>query len=56
MAQMDSFGARRALDLASATVETWSLHAVPAAEHLPFCLNLVLENILRHEDGVTVTA
>src|SRR4028119_133714 len=56
MVQMDSFGARRALDLGSGTFETWSLRAVPGAEDLPFSLKLVLENMLRHEDGVTVTA
>jgi aconitate hydratase len=56
MAQIDSFGARRALDLGSGTFETWSLRAVPGAEDLPFSLKLVLENMLRHEDGVTVTA
>ncbi|TFV64767.1 aconitate hydratase AcnA [Geodermatophilus sp. DF01-2] len=56
MAKADSFGARRLLDLGSGTAETWSVHAVPGAEDLPFSLKIVLENLLRHEDGVTVTA
>jgi aconitate hydratase 1 len=56
MAQIDSFGARRSLDLGTGTFETWSVPAVPGAEDLPFSLKLVLENMLRHEDGVTVTA
>src|SRR5918994_5494163 len=56
MAQIDSFGARRSLDLGTGTFETWSVRAVPGAEELPFSLKLVLENLLRHEDGVTVTA
>ncbi|WP_369132737.1 aconitate hydratase AcnA [Modestobacter sp. I12A-02662] len=56
MAMIDSFGARRTLDLGSGEYEAWSLHAVPGAEHLPFSLKIVLENLLRHEDGVAVTA
>jgi aconitate hydratase len=56
MAQIDSFGARRTLDLGSGAFETRSVHAVPGAEGLPFCLKLVLENMLRHEDGAQVTA
>jgi aconitate hydratase len=56
MAQIDSFGARRSLDLGTGTFETWSVRAVPGAEELPFSLKLVLENMLRQEDGVTVTA
>src|SRR3712207_1986469 len=56
MGRIDSFGARRALDLGSGTFETWSVLAVPGAEDLPFSLKLVLENLLRHEDGAAVTA
>src|SRR3712207_8456014 len=56
MAQLDSFGARRDLDLGCGTYETWAVHAVPGAEELPFSLKVVLENLLRHEDGSTVTA
>jgi aconitate hydratase len=53
---LDSFGARRTLDLGSGRYETWSPHAVPGAEQLPFSLKIVLENLLRHEDGAAVTA
>ena len=56
MARLDSFGARRILDLGCGEFETWAVHAVPGAEHLPFSLKIVLENLLRHEDGGTVTA
>ncbi|WP_448608435.1 aconitate hydratase AcnA [Geodermatophilus sp. URMC 60] len=56
MARYDSFGARRVLDLGGETFETWAVHAVPGAEDLPFSLKIVLENLLRHEDGVAVTA
>ena len=56
MAPIDSFGARRSLELGGGSFETWSVGAVPGAADLPFSLKLVLENMLRHEDGVTVTA
>jgi aconitate hydratase 1 len=56
VAQLDSFGARRTLDLGGERYETWAVHAVPGAEDLPFSLKVVLENLLRHEDGVAVTA
>src|ERR671920_886071 len=56
MARYDSFGARRVLGLGGEPFETWAVHAVPGAEDLPFSLKIVLENLLRHEDGVTVTA
>src|SRR3712207_7874545 len=56
MARSDSFGARRTLDLGCGEFETWAVHAVPGAEHLPFSLKIVLENLLRHEDGGTGTA
>ena len=56
MAPFDSFDARRTLDLGCGEFETWAVHAVPGAEHLPFSLRIVLENLLRHEDGGAVTA
>src|SRR5918998_6630049 len=56
MAGLDSFGARRTLDLGGERFETWAVHAVSGAEDLPFSLKVVLENLLRHEDGIAVTA
>src|SRR3712207_727947 len=56
MARNDSFGARRVLELGGEEFETWALHAVPGSEDLPFSLKIVLENLLRHEDGGAVTA
>jgi len=56
MSAFDSFGARQTLDLGSGKHEIWSLHAVPDAEQLPFSLKIVLENLLRHEDGGVITA
>ena len=34
----------------------WALDAVLTARGLPFSLKLLLENLLRHEDGDSVTA
>ena len=56
MTTMDSFDARRTVDLGSGSYEAWSLHAVPGAEHLPFSLKIVLENLLRIEDGDVLTS
>ena len=56
MTPNDSFGARRRLRLGDASFEIWSLDVVPGSESLPFALKLLLENLLRHEDGDFVTA
>ncbi|HSR43084.1 MAG TPA: aconitase family protein, partial [Longimicrobiales bacterium] len=56
----DSFGARRSLPTRSGTV--W-LHALEALEErglgtmdrLPYSIRILLENLLRHEDGEVVT-
>jgi aconitate hydratase len=56
MTRYDSFGARKVLRLGGEEFETWAVHAVPGAGDLPFSLKILLENLLRHEDGVTVTA
>ncbi len=55
MAPFDSFDARRTLDLGCGEFETWAVHAVPGAEHLPFSLKIVLENLLRHVLWVEVS-
>ncbi len=53
----DSFKARTALVVGSRTYEIHSLAALPAAavRRLPFSLKILLENLLRFEDGVNVT-
>ncbi|SDO48441.1 aconitate hydratase AcnA [Geodermatophilus sp. DSM 45219] len=56
MHPLDSFGARRTTTLGTASSEIWALDAVPGARELPFSLKIVLENLLRHEDGTAVTA
>jgi aconitate hydratase len=56
MTPVDSFGARRRLVLGDEPFEIWALDAVDDSESMPFSLKLLLENMLRHEDGDAVTA
>ncbi|MEX0659088.1 MAG: aconitate hydratase [Egibacteraceae bacterium] len=55
----DSFGARSTLTVGDRSFEIHRLDALEAAgdvHHLPFSLRILAENLLRHEDGVAVTA
>ena len=56
MASTDSFGARGQLDVGGTAHEIFRLSAVEGAERLPFSLKVLLENLLRTEDGANVTA
>ncbi|MEQ3553601.1 aconitate hydratase AcnA [Pseudonocardia nematodicida] len=56
MASTDSFGARGQLDVGGTGYEIFRLSAVKGAERLPFSLKVLLENLLRTEDGANVTA
>ena len=51
----NSFGSTAALDVAGTSSEIHRLDAVPGADTLPFSLKVLLENLLRAEDGVNVT-
>ncbi len=53
----DSFGARSTLKVGGNTYEIFSLDAVKDGhvERLPYSLKILLENLLRHEDGRDVT-
>ena len=53
----DSFKARRKLTVDSRDYEYFSLAALAeyGASRLPYSLKILLENLLRHEDGVSVT-
>src|SRR3954466_2871787 len=56
MATLDSFRTRTALQVGGRTVHYFSLAALQAAgfpeiARLPFSLKILLENLLRHEDG-----
>ncbi|MGX7829737.1 aconitate hydratase [Actinokineospora sp. 24-640] len=52
----DSFGARATLNVGDASYEVFRLSAVEGAERLPYSLKILLENLLRTEDGVNITA
>ena len=58
---LDSFSTRKSLTVGGETVDYFSLPALAAAGFpgiatLPFSLKVLLENLLRREDGATVTA
>ncbi len=52
----DSFGARGSLQVAGADYEVFRLAAVDGAAALPYSLKVLLENLLRTEDGANITA
>ncbi|MDP3968309.1 MAG: aconitate hydratase [Nocardioides sp.] len=63
MASQDSFGARGTLDVDGKTYEIFRLDAVTGDDvpegsvaNLPFSLKVLLENLLRTEDGANITA
>ena len=59
MAHPDSFGARSRLTAGELDVEVFRLEALQErfdVLRLPYTLRILLENVLRHEDGTTVTA
>src|SRR5580693_1690441 len=53
----DSFKARSTLNVGNRSYEVYSLAALPADKvaRLPYSLKILLENLLRFEDGVNVT-
>ncbi len=58
---LDSFKSRRTLTVGGAAYEYYSLpdaekNGLAGIARLPFSLKVLLENLLRHEDGRTVTA
>jgi aconitate hydratase len=60
MASKDSFGAKSTLDVDGASYEIFRLDAVTGdgldVESLPYSLKILLENLLRTEDGADITA
>ncbi|WP_295538412.1 aconitate hydratase AcnA [uncultured Thiohalocapsa sp.] len=50
----DSFKAKALLDVAGKRYEIFRVDAVANSARLPFSMKILLENLLRHEDGVTV--
>jgi aconitate hydratase len=53
---VDSFGSRGSLQVGPASYEIFRLSAVPGSARLPFSLKVLLENLLRTEDGANITA
>ena len=56
MTSTDSFGAKGTIAAGGAEYEIFRLSAVEGSERLPFSLKVLLENLLRTEDGANVTA
>ncbi len=52
----NSFNARATLSVNGQEYEIFRLDAIKNATRLPYSLKILLENLLRHEDGVNVTA
>jgi aconitate hydratase len=56
VASLDTFRARTQLSVDDASYEILALDRVPGQERLPYSLKILLENLLRTEDGRNVTA
>lgn len=56
MSNVDSFGAKGVLDVNGKEYEIYRLNAVEGADSLPYSLKVLLENLLRTEDGANITA
>jgi aconitate hydratase len=56
VASQDSFGARTRLRVEDATYEIFAIDTVPGHDRLPYSLKVLLENLLRTEDGANITA
>jgi aconitate hydratase len=52
----NSFGARTALEVSGKSYEIFDITKLPSAATLPFSLKILLENLLRTEDGANITA
>ncbi|NJC70388.1 aconitate hydratase [Planosporangium thailandense] len=56
MASLDSFGARSQLGVGDASYEIYKISQVEGSARLPYSLKILLENLLRTEDGANITA
>ncbi len=56
MSSLNSFNAQSELTVAGQTFTIFRLDALPSAKRLPFTHKVLLENLLRTEDGANVTA
>ncbi|ROQ41104.1 aconitate hydratase [Frondihabitans sp. PhB188] len=55
MSDVNSFGSKSTLTVGEKTYEVYRIDAVPGFDKLPFSLKVLLENLLRTEDGANVT-
>ena len=56
MSAVNSFGAKANLDVSGKSYEIYRIDAVAGHDKLPYSLKVLLENLLRTEDGANVTA
>ncbi|NKX54874.1 aconitate hydratase AcnA [Arthrobacter mobilis] len=56
MSNVDSFGSKGVLSVNGTDYEIFRLSGIEGAESLPFSLKVLLENLLRTEDGANITA
>ena len=52
----NSFNAKKNLEVAGKSFEIFDISAIDGADSLPFSLKILLENLLRTEDGANITA
>jgi aconitate hydratase len=52
----DSFKAKRSFSSSNRNLEIFDITGLSGATDLPFSLKILLENLLRHEDGANITA
>ena len=53
---INSFNAKSQITVSNETFEIFDISGIPGAQTLPFSLKILLENLLRTEDGVNITA
>jgi aconitate hydratase len=56
VSNVDSFGSKGALNVGGTEYEIFRLNSIEGADSLPFSLKVLLENLLRTEDGANITA
>jgi len=55
-ASKDSFNAKTSLEVSGKSYQIFDITKLPGQESLPFSLKVLLENLLRTEDGANITA
>jgi len=56
MTSLNSFSAKETLTVGGAEFDIFAIDTVPGSAKLPYTHKILLENLLRTEDGVNVTA